>query len=239
MKIIWNARLLKTAGQCKYLKRQTIHSGDVKNVTRLAEIQLSPKVCTSAERVRDTLLHEVCHAAVWILEGINDGHGPRWRYWSQKAQRIWPRLPVVSVCHAYSIETRFTYRCTGCGACVNRHSKSVDIRRQVCGRCQSRFELLLNTPRGRMMRPSVAGAMDRRFLAHSTTTEAKSSQPDKTVSNRPVFAEFVQKHYKSVRQDPTVKTHADAMIQLGTLFRSMKVSQSDQAERSFGVNHSS
>lgn len=99
--------------------------------TRLAEIELSTKVCTSAERVRDTLLHEVCHAAVWIFEGINDGHGPRWRYWSWKAQQVWPRLPIVSVCHAYAIDTRFTYRCTGCGACVNRHSKSVNTEKQV------------------------------------------------------------------------------------------------------------
>lgn len=34
-----------------------------------------------AERVRDTLIHELCHAAVWLLHGKNDGHGPYWRIW--------------------------------------------------------------------------------------------------------------------------------------------------------------
>ena len=33
------------------------------------------------ERVRDTLIHELCHAAVWFLNGVNDGHGPHWKYW--------------------------------------------------------------------------------------------------------------------------------------------------------------
>lgn len=33
------------------------------------------------ERVRDTLIHELCHAAVWLLHGKNDGHGPYWRIW--------------------------------------------------------------------------------------------------------------------------------------------------------------
>lgn len=239
LKISWNPRLLKTAGQCKYLKRQTIHSNGDKSFARLAEIELSTKVCTSAERVRDTLLHEVCHAAVWIFEGINDGHGPRWRYWSWKSQQVWPRLPIVSVCHAYAIDTRFTYRCTGCGACVNRHSKSVNTEKQVCGRCHSKFELLLNTPRGRMMRPSLAGTLDRRLLSH---VQKKSSQPvgvsssprlsnSRSASSRPAFADFVQKNYKSIRRNAGVNTHAEAMAQLGSLFRTMKLSQANAREQ--------
>ncbi|KAA0186999.1 hypothetical protein FBUS_09176 [Fasciolopsis buskii] len=215
-----------------------IYQKRIKHGTRLAEIELSTKVCTSAERVRDTLLHEVCHAAVWIFEGINDGHGPRWRYWSWKAQQVWPRLPIVSVCHAYAIDTRFTYRCTGCGACVNRHSKSVNTEKQVCGRCHSKFELLLNTPRGRMMRPSLAGAMDRRLLSHiqkksphSVGVSSPRLQNSRSVSSRPAFADFVQKNYKSIRQTAGVNTHAEAMSQLGSLFRTMKLSQASAREQ--------
>jgi len=38
-------------------------------------------VVVFTERVRDTLIHELCHAAVWFLNGVNDGHGSLWKYW--------------------------------------------------------------------------------------------------------------------------------------------------------------
>ena len=34
-----------------------------------------------AERLRDTLLHEMCHAAVWIIDKIKGGHGPAFKSW--------------------------------------------------------------------------------------------------------------------------------------------------------------
>ncbi|KAF6768470.1 hypothetical protein AHF37_03058 [Paragonimus kellicotti] len=242
MAIIWNSRLLKTAGQCKYLRREIIPADGEKIITRLAQIELSPKVCTTAERVRDTLLHEACHAAVWIADGVNDGHGPRWRRWANRAMQIWPDLPVVSVCHAYAIDTRFTYRCTGCGACANRHSKSIDTAKQVCGRCRSRFELLLNTPHGRMMRPSIAGRIDKRLLAHCPVQPSSAEVPSQpglvdsseadVLRRKPAFAEFVRGNYKQVRQRPEVKSHAEAMAQLGSLFKTMKIDkpQSDSGQ---------
>ena len=36
-----------------------------------------------AERVRDTLIHEMCHAATWILDGVqHTDHGDCFQYWS-------------------------------------------------------------------------------------------------------------------------------------------------------------
>ncbi|TPP58875.1 hypothetical protein FGIG_01527 [Fasciola gigantica] len=137
LKITWNPRLLKTAGQCKYLKRQVTHTNGEKTV--------------------------------------------------------------------------------------------------VCGRCHSKFELLLNTPRGRMMRSKVAGAVDQRVLHHNQKKDSQldgPSQLNKPIPpNRPVFADFVQKNYKSIRQKPGVTTHADAMSQLGALFRTMKLSQTTPNEQ--------
>lgn len=230
LSIVWNTRLLRTAGQCKYLRREVIPRVGEKTITRIAQIELSPKVCTSAERVRDTLLHEVCHAAVWILDGVNDGHGSRWRRWANRAMQVWPDIPVVSVCHAYTIETKFTYRCTGCGACINRHSKSIDTEKQICGCCRSRFELLINTPRGRMMRPSVAGMMDKRLLAHCTVRpQVQQTKPSElSEKRRPAFADFVRENYRHVRQKPEIKTHANAMTELGSLFKTMRISKVQQ-----------
>ncbi|CAH8554858.1 unnamed protein product [Schistosoma haematobium] len=169
LEIIWSRRLLKTAGLCKYMMRTSTHSNGTSNQVRIAQILLSEKVCTTAERVRDTLLHEICHAAVWLINGLNDGHGRHWKSWANRVHRVWPKLPVVSVCHAYTIDTRFTYRCTGCGVCINRHSKSLDITKKICGHCRSKFELLINTPKGRMLRPSLAAQYDKRLLPHCSS----------------------------------------------------------------------
>ena len=36
----------------------------------------------SSDRIRDTLVHEMCHAATWIVDGIKGGgHGNQWRAW--------------------------------------------------------------------------------------------------------------------------------------------------------------
>jgi hypothetical protein len=39
------------------------------------------KVCDRADRLRDTLIHEMCHAAVWVLNGVKNGHGRPWNAW--------------------------------------------------------------------------------------------------------------------------------------------------------------
>ena len=33
------------------------------------------------DRLRDTLIHEMCHAAAWVISGIKAGHGPIWKSW--------------------------------------------------------------------------------------------------------------------------------------------------------------
>jgi len=38
-------------------------------------------VVVAAERLRDTLIHELCHAMVWIEHKLIDGHGNLWKYW--------------------------------------------------------------------------------------------------------------------------------------------------------------
>ncbi|XP_071125029.1 germ cell nuclear acidic protein-like isoform X3 [Mytilus edulis] len=56
LSIVWNKRLLKTAGYC--VNKTT------REAVKTCQIELSIKVCDSAERTRDTLIHELCHAAV-------------------------------------------------------------------------------------------------------------------------------------------------------------------------------
>ena len=68
MIVEWNARLTKTAGMCvqrkiNITKRQEEFTEEV----RASKIELSSKVLDSADRLRDTLVHEMCHAAAWII----------------------------------------------------------------------------------------------------------------------------------------------------------------------------
>jgi predicted SprT family Zn-dependent metalloprotease len=69
--ISWNKKLLNTAGRCNNSKRAGV---------RTSRIELSVKVLTSADRLRCTLIHEMCHAATWIFNEEN-GHGKEWKAW--------------------------------------------------------------------------------------------------------------------------------------------------------------
>jgi len=138
MKIDWNVKLTKTAGLC-YTQRHT----DRFNVeVRECRIELSNKVLTREDRLRDTLVHEMCHAAAWIVCGYRDGHGPLWRKWAEIVRKRFPELPVIGRCHSYEIEFKFWYRCVNCGYTFGRHSKSLDLKKKVCGYCRGEFELL-------------------------------------------------------------------------------------------------
>ncbi|KAK5982582.1 SprT domain-containing protein [Trichostrongylus colubriformis] len=130
----WNNRLCKTAGMCRNMSDRT------------SWVELSPKVCSTPDRVRDTLIHELCHAAVWILDGRRkEGHGPLWKKWAAQCMQRFPSLPVIARCHDYDIEAKFIYECGGCGQKVKRHSKSLNIDKKICGICKCRFTLQVRT----------------------------------------------------------------------------------------------
>ena len=126
MDISWNVRLTKTAGLC-FSRRHKKYNIE----TRSSRIELSTKVIDRGDRLRDTLIHEMCHAASWIISGYRDGHGPLWRTWAEKAMARFPELPVIDRCHSYQINTKYTYRCVQCGYSIGRHSKSLDTERKV------------------------------------------------------------------------------------------------------------
>lgn len=81
---------------------------------RSSVIELSDKVLTSADRLRCTLMHEMCHAATWLFDG-EGGHGQVWKNWANQANQKFPDLPLITVCHNYKIEFKYTYKCVGCG----------------------------------------------------------------------------------------------------------------------------
>jgi predicted SprT family Zn-dependent metalloprotease len=128
IKLKWNGRLTSTAGLCM----TKISLGE-----RTGEIHISAKVCDTpgsimiqlkvsllfifnlfikkTERMRDTLAHEMCHAAVFFINGIRDGgHGPQWKSWANSVNFTYEHLPRVKTTHDYQIKKKFTYKCSKC-----------------------------------------------------------------------------------------------------------------------------
>ncbi|XP_064874456.1 germ cell nuclear acidic protein-like isoform X2 [Oncorhynchus nerka] len=135
MSVSWNNKMRKTAGYC--ITGQERGGGN-----RYARIQLSEKVCDSADRLRDTLVHEMCHAATWLINSVRDGHGPFWKLYARKATLAHPELPVVTRCHSYDINYKYQYQCSRCKNTLGRHSKSLDTQRFVCALCTGQLVLL-------------------------------------------------------------------------------------------------
>ncbi|XP_052126179.1 germ cell nuclear acidic protein-like isoform X2 [Frankliniella occidentalis] len=201
MVLEWNARLVRTAGLC-YCK--LVRKGGV--TSRTTKIDLSTKVITSPDRLRDTLIHEMCHAAVWLLNNVSGGHGPFWKAWAHKAMKRFPELPPIERCHSYKIETKFTYRCTKCGYSFGRHSKSLDLDKKRCGYCYGTFEVFLSSK--------------------GPNTKEKDSETPKAPKAPSGFALFVKENYGLIKQDHSDFKHGDIMKKLGEKFAQMKVKQS-------------
>lgn len=185
--LVWNKKLTNTAGRCMNKKRL----GE-----RTCVVELSDKVLTSADRLRCTLIHELCHAATWILNG-ESGHGATWKAWARKANHIFPELPKIGVCHQYDIEYKYTYKCTLCGAKSYAHSKSKKVENIRCSYCHGAIEVYLNKKDkdGNTMMTPVKEATG--------------------------FAKFVKDKYKEFKR-PDLK-HADVMKLLSNEFAAMKV----------------
>ncbi|XP_054845299.1 germ cell nuclear acidic protein isoform X2 [Eublepharis macularius] len=187
MEISWNKKMRKTAGCC--ITGQLKEPGSRQ---RYARIMLSEKVCDSADRLRDTLIHELCHAAAWLIHGVQDGHGHFWSLYAKKSASVHPELPVVSRCHNYEIKYKFSYECSQCQNKIGRHSKSLDTQRFVCALCKG--QLVLREP----------------------------TRKDGTPAKAPLtpFAKYVKENYASAKQSQQGLSHGAIMRKLSADFAS-------------------
>nr|XP_023015904.1 uncharacterized protein LOC111505345 [Leptinotarsa decemlineata] len=119
-----------------------------------------------------------------------------------KAMKTFPELPTITTCHDYVINTKYTYKCSGCGYSIGRHTKSLDVERKRCGYCYGKFEVLINktTKKGE--------------------TKSVPATPKKEASG---FALFVKENYGAYKT-PNLK-HGDVMKLLGQKFQQLKVNQ--------------
>eukprot|EP00956_Cyclotella_meneghiniana_P038737 scaffold159340_cov23-Cyclotella_meneghiniana.AAC.1 len=77
VEVSWSNRLNTTAG----ITRMKGRLGQPNS--RVATVELATKVIDSEEKLRSTLLHELCHAAAWLVDGVHKPpHGPCFKKWA-------------------------------------------------------------------------------------------------------------------------------------------------------------
>ncbi|XP_045456464.1 acidic repeat-containing protein-like [Melitaea cinxia] len=194
MPILWDSKLRSTAGTTTNKLIKTARGDKI----RVSSIKLSTKVLDAVQRLRDTLIHELCHAATWIIDGeLRAGHGPLWKKWASKALRKFPELGEISRCHDMEIHYKYSYKCTKCGYSIKRHSKSIDTTKKCCGYCRGTFEVIVN-------KKNKDGVV-------VSTPARKGGLND--------FALFVKQNYGSLKDG---RTHAQVMKLLSEQFSAKK-----------------
>lgn len=63
LEVTWSKRMTKTAGFTRMKTRP------LSETPRIATIELSVKVIDNEERLKETLLHEMCHVAAFLVDG--------------------------------------------------------------------------------------------------------------------------------------------------------------------------
>ena len=136
--VTWNHIRKRVAGKC------LCRYDNSRSNPRVAKIELSSLVLNVPERLKRTLIHEMCHAAAWIVSDYRGGHGDPWRMWVAEAQKKLPELPPITRCNSYKVSHRYTYQCVKCSFITKRHIR-LDTNRKVCRYCSGSFQLAVNS----------------------------------------------------------------------------------------------
>ncbi|KAF9015414.1 SprT-like family-domain-containing protein [Cyathus striatus] len=127
-KLVWNKRLLSTAGRAKWHRSR--------DGSQTTEIELAEKILDCDERIRNTLSHEMCHLACWIIDkNLKESHGKLWKNWALRVMNR--RVEIkISTRHTYEITYPFRWECKNCSKIYGRFSKSIRPEEVVCGVCK-------------------------------------------------------------------------------------------------------
>ena len=103
----------------------TTHTAErIEDGSRYAKIFLSVRHNENPERLRDTLIHEMCHVAAWLIDGsdcpIDGGHGPCWQKWAEHAQSVHPNI-IIQRFERNVTYTDFLYKCGDCGCDIGEN----------------------------------------------------------------------------------------------------------------------
>ncbi|KAL3802064.1 hypothetical protein HJC23_010820 [Cyclotella cryptica] len=208
VQVTWSKKLNTTAGitRMKGLRSPT------ETKSRVATIELATKVIDNEERLRSTLLHEMCHAAAWLVDGVHrPPHGKCFKKWASISMKKIKDVEVTTT-HDYQIAYKFAWACTSttCNVVIKRHSRSVDPSKHCCGRCKSKL-IEIEVP---------SNNTDKTNVGYTPKMARKPSD----------YALFLKEQTPHVRQrlanERNCKTseisQADVMKECGKLWRSQK-----------------
>ncbi|KAH9836599.1 SprT-like family-domain-containing protein [Rhodofomes roseus] len=124
----WNKRMTSTAGKASWHK--------TRDGAQTTQIELAVKILTDDERIRNTLSHEMCHLASWVIsDAPSETHGDIFHGWARKVMRARPDIEVTTK-HNYEIDYKYEWKCQECDKIYGRHSKSINPDECVCGACK-------------------------------------------------------------------------------------------------------
>lgn len=156
VKIIWSKTLQTTAGRANWKKEKlsgTATEGD-QSIKHHASIELAERVIDSEDRLLNTLAHEYCHLANFMISNIrNNPHGASFKEWGYKCTTLLKEHPVyggrveVTTKHSYKINYKYVWLCADCGQDYGRHSKSIDTSKSRCGHCKGVLQQVKPKPR--------------------------------------------------------------------------------------------
>ncbi|GAA5913372.1 uncharacterized protein JCM6883_003056 [Sporobolomyces salmoneus] len=138
LEVVWNARLRNTAGRARWKKVKSTSPSKAGSTTIVVRhectIELSTKVIDTELKLRNTLAHELCHIAAWVLSGeVKPPHGGAFKLWANRIMKVFPDLEITTT-HSYSIVYKFRWRCSSvtCGKIFGRHSNSINVSTHGC-----------------------------------------------------------------------------------------------------------
>ncbi|KAK7064702.1 HMG box-containing protein C19G7.04 [Favolaschia claudopus] len=124
----WSRRLNTTAGRARFHRNREGQEH--------SEIELATKILDADDRIRNTLSHEMCHLACWIIDDqINESHGPLFNKWARLVEKRDSDIEI-KIEHTYDITYKFKWRCLDCDGITGRHTKSLDPTVKRCKFCK-------------------------------------------------------------------------------------------------------
>jgi len=206
VRLVWSKTLNSTAGRASW-KKVTARSASDTIVHHHATIELAAKVLTGEAQLYNTLAHEFCHLANFMISGIRDQpHGASFKTWGRKVTAAFGGSHGVEVTtkHKYEIEYKYLWTCEGegCGVEFGRHSKSIDPARQRCGTCKGRLRQVRPVPRG-----------------SAAAENGEKSGGEKKLGT---YAAFVKEHYAAIKKDMGKASQKEVMEAVGRKYREEK-----------------
>ncbi|KAM7207959.1 SprT-like family domain containing protein [Naviculisporaceae sp. PSN 640] len=159
IKLNWTNKLNTTAGRANWRREKAKDTASHRASTTTdtnpkykhhASIDIAEKIIDDEHRLLNTLAHEFCHLANFMINGLTTNpHGKEFKAWAAKCSTSFGHRGIqVTTKHTYEIDFKYAWECTACGIAYKRHSKSINPGRHRCGACKGELKQTKPVPRG-------------------------------------------------------------------------------------------